>query len=106
VDLVIADVPERSRYEALEDDVLAGVAEYLRAERPEEGEVVVFTHTVVDADYEGRGVGGALARFALDDARRRGARVVAQCPFVRGWLERHPEYDELVWSPPGSTARD
>ena len=57
---------------------------------------ITYTHTYVPPEAEGQGVGGALVRFALDDARARGLRVIPLCPFVRGWIERHPEYDDLV----------
>jgi uncharacterized protein len=50
--------------------------------------------------YEGQGVGGAIARYALDDARARGLQVRALCPFIRGWMGRHPEYSDLL-SPAG-----
>jgi uncharacterized protein len=57
----VHDVPEHTRYEVTVDGRLAGFAAY----RETLG-VRVFTHTEVDDDYEGRGVGSALARAALD----------------------------------------
>lgn len=57
---------------------------------------ITFTHTYVPPAAEGQGVGAALVRFALDDARTRGLRVIPRCPFVRTWIKRHPEYDVLV----------
>ena len=94
-DLVVRDVPDATRYEARAGDEVAGFTEYVRADGPS-GPVVVFTHTEVDPTFEGQGVGGALVRGALDDVRRQGAGVEAQCPFVRAWLERHPDYQDLV----------
>lgn len=80
-----------ARYEALVDGEVAGFAEYHdRAGRR------VFTHTEVDPAHEGQGVGGALAREALDDMRRRGMAVVPLCPFFRSWIDRHPDYADLV----------
>ncbi|MFL6028108.1 MAG: GNAT family N-acetyltransferase [Friedmanniella sp.] len=87
----VHDNPERSWYEARVDDRRAGVAAY----RLRDG-VITFTHTVVEDAYEGQGIGGALARAALDDARRRGLAVVARCPFISAWIERHPDYADLV----------
>jgi len=87
----VHDDPERSWYEARVDDRRAGVAAY----RLREG-VITFTHTVVEDAYEGQGIGGALARAALDDARRRGLAVVPRCPFIAAWIERHPDYADLV----------
>ena len=87
----VHDVPEADRYEIRDGDRLLGLAAYQRR-----GDQVVFTHTEVDPQAEGSGLGGKLVRAALDDVRGRGGRVVAQCSFVRGWIERHPEYGDLV----------
>ena len=80
------------RYEARVDGELAGFAVFrMRGDR------IVFTHTEVDDRFEGQGVGSKLARYALDDVRDRGSlRVVPQCPFIRSWIEKHPEYADLV----------
>lgn len=89
---VVVDVPERSRYEATTAGTLAGFAEYTTT-----SEMVVFTHTEVLPAHEGAGVGGAIVRYALDDVRSRGLRVLAVCPFVLGWIRRHPEYADLEY---------
>jgi len=57
---------------------------------------IVFTHTEVPEQSSGHGVGDALVRFVLDDARARGLAVVPLCPFVRAWIERHPDYKDLI----------
>lgn len=54
------------------------------------------THTEVGDDFEGRGVGSALVRGALDDVRRNGLSVQPLCPFVKSWIQRHPGYGDLV----------
>ena len=87
----VHDVPDRARYEVTVDGRVAGFAAYR-----ETSGVRVFTHTEVDDDYEGQGVGSALARGALDEARAAGRRVVALCPFIAGYISRHPEYADLV----------
>jgi predicted GNAT family acetyltransferase len=79
------------RYEARLGSTLAGTTGYELTDSK-----IIFTHTVVAEGFEGQGVGGALARFALDDARSRGLRVRPDCPFIRRWIERHPEYADLV----------
>lgn len=61
-----------------------------------DGDTITFVHTVVPHALEGRGVGSALVRGALDDVRARGLRVVAQCSFVAGFVDRHPEYNDLL----------
>ena len=79
------------RYEARVGTELAGTANYELTDS-----MIIFTHTVVGEGFEGQGVGGALARYALDDARSRGLRVRPLCPFFRSWIERHPDYADLV----------
>lgn len=87
----VQDNPERSRYEALASGKLAGYAEYRL-----HGDRVTMPHTEVDPRYEGEGIGGKLAAFALDDARARGLSVVPLCPFIAGYIRRHQEYLDLV----------
>lgn len=60
------------------------------------GDEIVFTHTVVPPRIEGRGVASRLIRFALDSARDRGLKVVAQCQFVATYIDRHPGYRDLL----------
>ena len=88
---VITDAPERERYEARLDGELAGILEYYV-----EGDRIDLIHTEVLPVHEGQGVGSALVRFALDDARRRGLGLIATCPYVRSYLRRHPEDDIIV----------
>jgi uncharacterized protein len=87
----VRDAPDRQRYEVLDDGTLAGFAEYR-----DHGDVRVFTHTEVFRAFEGRGVGSTLARSALDDVRASGRTLVARCPFIRAYIERKPEYADLV----------
>jgi predicted GNAT family acetyltransferase len=89
--VTVQDNPDRSRYEAsTESGVVAGFAEYR-----DRDEVRVFTHTEVDDAFEGQGIGSALARAALDDVRERGLRLRLKCPFLRSYVEKHPEYADL-----------
>ena len=83
--------PERGRYEISADGEVAGFAEY--HERPG---LVAFVHTVIDDRFGGRGLGGELISFALDDARERGLEVLPFCTFVSGYIERHEDYLDLV----------
>lgn len=75
----------------LESDGRRAVAAYQL-----EGDTIVFTHTLVPPEIEGRGVGSRLIRGALDAARDRGLKVVPQCPFVRAYIEKHPEMRDLL----------
>ena len=87
----VRDAPEASRYEIRDGEQLLGHADYERR-----GDTVVFTHTEVDPDAGQSGLGSTLVRAALDDVRSQGGSVVAQCSFVRGWIDRHPDYADLV----------
>ncbi|HLL58756.1 MAG TPA: GNAT family N-acetyltransferase [Allosphingosinicella sp.] len=60
------------------------------------GDIITFTHTIVPEEMEGQGIGSRLVSFALDDARSRDLKVVPMCSFVRGYIERHPEYQDLL----------
>lgn len=83
---------DRRRWEARVDDELAGVLVY----RVDEARRTVLEHTEVLDAFEGRGVGSRLAGTALDEIRAEGGRVVVECPFVRGWVRRHREYDDII----------
>jgi uncharacterized protein len=87
----VQDVPERHRYEARVGGELAGYIDYRSA-----GAERIFRHTQVLDAFEGEGVGSALARAALDDLRARDLTVRPLCPFIAGWLRRHPDYLDLV----------
>jgi predicted GNAT family acetyltransferase len=95
----IANDEAARRWEARLDGELAGYAEYLSGRGR-----IVFTHTVVEPHFEGRGIGTGLARTALDAAVARDLRIVPYCPFISAYLRRHHEYDEWVdW--PAQTSR-
>ena len=79
------------RWVARLDGEMAGYAEY--GASPSR---VVFTHTVVEPQYEGRGIASALAKAALDAAVAAGQRIVPYCPFISAYLRRHHEYDASV----------
>lgn len=61
-----------------------------------EGDTIVFTHTIVPDVLAGHGVASRLIRSALDSARDRRLKVVAQCSFVRAYIDKHPEYRDLL----------
>ncbi|WP_067901160.1 GNAT family N-acetyltransferase [Nocardia vaccinii] len=79
------------RYEIWYQDRLAGFAEYREREND-----TVFIHTEVDTEYAGKGLGGVLAEAAIEDVVERGRAIVPRCPFIKGWLDKHPEYDDHV----------
>lgn len=88
----VRHVPEDQRYEVWAAGERAGFVTYETAE-----DRIVLAHTEIADRFEGQGVGSALVRGTLDDVRRGGRhQVVAQCPFVGGWIEQHPDYQDLL----------
>jgi predicted GNAT family acetyltransferase len=87
----VRDNPDERRYEIHSDGRLAGYLIY--GSRPG---LIALVHTETLAEFEGRGLGSELVRGALDDARARGMSVLPFCPFVNKWIERHPDYLDLV----------
>ena len=81
---------ETSRFEAtLGDDV--AFAEY----RLKPGKLIL-PHTVVPPAFEGKGVASALARTAFGYARDNGLKVIPTCPFMAGWVKKHPEVNDII----------
>jgi NAD+ kinase len=95
-DAVVVDSFERQRYELLLGGEVAGVLHYRR-----HGGEIELMHTEVEQSFSGRGLAGRLASAALEDARARATPVVASCPFVTGYLDRHPEYADLLLTTKG-----
>ncbi len=82
---------ERLRYEILDDGRVIGKAHYVPFDGPA-GPQRIFTHTVVDDAYGGRGLGSRLVAFALDDTVATGSTIVPVCPYVTAFLGRHGKY--------------
>jgi hypothetical protein len=91
VPLIVTDEAHVGRYEVHRGGELAGFLDYV----VKRGRLALV-HTETLPAHVGQGVAGAVARFALEDARARDLRVIAICPFVRSYVERHPEYADLV----------
>jgi predicted GNAT family acetyltransferase len=86
------DDPDNDRYVAEVAGEVAAFTNYhvVRDDRR------LFDHTVTNSGYEGQGVASQLVQFALDDMRAKGYRIVPQCPFVAGFVDDHPQYEDLV----------
>jgi predicted GNAT family acetyltransferase len=87
----VADNADKHRYEASVDGELAGYVYYRSG--PDR---LVLVHTEVMDEFEGHGVGSRLLAATLDDVRRRGLSVVPVCPFAAAFIDRHPEFADLV----------
>lgn len=59
------------------------------------GDVIVYDHTIVPDAIGGRGIAGELTKHALDYARKQGKKVVPACSYVASYLQKHPEYNDL-----------
>ena len=89
--MTLRDNPDKRRYEALVDGEVAGSIYY-----HERDDGLVLVHTEVEEAFKGQGIGSKLAAATLDDIRSRGLRIQLMCPFVRSYVERHPEYQDLI----------
>jgi uncharacterized protein len=58
--------------------------------------VITFTHTEVPPELGGKGIGSKLIRGALDQVRSEGLKVIPQCPFVKAFIEKHSDYQDLL----------
>jgi predicted GNAT family acetyltransferase len=92
-EMALTDVThdEAARRFELEEEGATGFLTYML----QEGRIV-FTHTIVPPELEGRGIGSRVVAAGLDHARAEGLKVVPQCSFVRGYIERHEEYRDLL----------
>lgn len=86
----VRDNPQEHRFELMVDGQRAEAYYTL------EGKVITFNHTDVPQVLSGRGVGSRLIKGALDEARARGLKVKATCPFVFTYLGKHKEYADLI----------
>jgi predicted GNAT family acetyltransferase len=88
----IADHAERRQYELTVDGRRAAhIAYRMRGEG-----TIELVHTEVEKEFEGKGLGSQIAKFALDDARSRGLKVIPTCSYIAGWIQKHPEYQGLA----------
>lgn len=90
-DVEIRDVTDHHRFEIAMAGERVGLATYRDA-----GSTRTFVHTETAPGHEGHGLAGKLIRRALDETREAGMRVVPECSYVRAFIERNPEYADLV----------
>ncbi|OIN94430.1 MAG: hypothetical protein AUJ21_04810 [Anaerolineae bacterium CG1_02_58_13] len=89
-DLQVIHIQENHRFEIRVDGLVAELTYSMR------GDTITFLHTGVPSALEGQGLGSKLAKAGLDYARANGLKVRALCWFVNGYIQRHPEYQDLV----------
>lgn len=86
-----------NRFEISVDGRVAGFAEFVDRDG-----VRIFPHTEIDPEFGGQGLGGTVVRAALEATRAEGLSIVAQCSFVRHYVETHPEWSDLLAADQGS----
>jgi predicted GNAT family acetyltransferase len=86
----VSNNPALSRYE------LAVDGHYAATYYDIAGGLITFVHTEVPAELGGKGIGSKLVQGALDQVRAAGLKVIAQCPFVKAWIDKHPDYADLL----------
>jgi predicted GNAT family acetyltransferase len=90
-EITVRDDAESRRYDALIDDQVVGTIVYERF-----GSRLVFSHTIVEPEFRGRGIGTVLVTKALDDVRARGMTLTNYCEFVAEFIAAHPDYADLI----------
>ena len=85
-DKSVSDNRSLSRYEIEVNGELAGFSVYQRR-----GDLLIFTETVIDPSFRGRGIGTRLVSAALADAERRELRVMPRCSFIQDFLRLQPD---------------
>lgn len=88
---VVTDNPAQSQFEIHVGGERAGLVQYTR-----HGDTLTLIHTEVSDKFQGMGLASELARAVLDSARERGLAVLPYCPYMAGWIRKHPDYRDLV----------
>ena len=86
-------VRQNSDLRRFEMDVAGGMA--LAVYRLADG-VMTFTHTEVPAALRSRGIGSQMMHGVLQNVRAQGLKVVPRCPFVADFIDRNPQYADLL----------
>ena len=87
----VTEDPDAGRFIMTLDGEPIGFLQYQSLPGP-----TVLEHVEIEPRFEGRGLGGALTKAALDEFRARGVTVVPQCPFIARYIRSHPEYTDMV----------
>lgn len=90
-DYTLIDNKEKKQYEFHIGEYMPKI-EYIKSETGE----IYLTHTEVPVALEGQGIGSQLIKKALEDIKSQGLRLVPLCPFVAGYIQKHPEWRSIV----------
>ena len=86
------DGPVQGRYVARIEGIDAEAELVYRHAAPK---LIVAVHTEVPDAFRGRGIGRLLATRMVEQARKEGVRINAQCPFVKAERQKHPEWADV-----------
>ncbi len=86
----VVENAEQSRFELSLDGSTALVA-YRR-----DGERLILVHTEVPEQFAGQGIGSRLAKGVFELLRASGRKAVVRCEFLKGWIAKHPDYNDVV----------
>ncbi|WP_089173305.1 GNAT family N-acetyltransferase [Bosea sp. AS-1] len=86
----VVEKPEQNRFELALDGGTALVAYRV------DGNRLVLIHTEVPEEFSGQGIGSRLAKGVFELIRASGRKAVVRCPFLKAWIAKHPEYDDIV----------
>lgn len=90
-ELVFTHDPERRRYEAWLDEERVSLVTYR-----DDGQRVIINHTETPPVHQGHGYAGEVTRYALDDLRRQGRKIIPSCPYTAAWIRDHPDYADML----------
>ncbi len=83
---------EANRFEARNKNQVIGLIDY----RMTASDVMTVYHTEVSEDYEGQGIAAGMTKNLLEFLKDNGLKVRPLCPYAKAYIEKHPEYQDLV----------
>lgn len=90
----VVQVPEAGQFRILVEGSKVGHIDY-----SDDGSVRAMPHTFVEPAHRGRGLATALIKEALDRSRAEGLQVLPLCPAIAGYIDKNPDYRDLVPTP-------
>ncbi|MBP1885249.1 GNAT family N-acetyltransferase [Sinorhizobium mexicanum] len=91
MDIVNEEINAKGRYSATVEGY-TGEMTYSRSSPS----LIIIDHTLVPDELRGKGVGQALAKHAVEEARKGGWKIIPLCPFMRAQAMRHPEWQDAI----------
>jgi len=86
----VVNNPAAGRFEITVDDKVA-YEQYMIS-----GDTITFIHSYTPVELRGKGLAGELAKYSLEYAKANKLKVIIKCPYITGYIEKHPEYKTLL----------